>query len=344
MPPRVTADLPGIPARCSRADRSCEEVLAKQPAHTGGHYWLKVEKTDLGTTQVRAAIARAVSIAPELVACAGNRDRQGRCIQWFSVPTEPIEHPGPLRRAGVAGKMRVLELTSSHKPVSADSIERLRWSCTLRHGRAGEGYQRARAIVDRLRLAGVPNYMPRQPGEDGSHAHWGKELLLGRRLPRNIGAGAGHGRCLRAIQDALFDHYVGARVQDGLLAQVLLGDVMRTSAGAEEVVVDVAHAGKRNASWESVVLGPLFGEGMSPAQGEAAAREAETLADAELTVDRVHQLHGGRRPIRVQPAKSMVDLHGDDLVVQCELPVEASITCLLDELLKPEEEPPEEAE
>ena len=96
---RVTEMLPGVMARCRRADRSCEEVLAKQPANTGDYFWLKVQKIDLGTTQVRAAIARSVKIDPELVSCAGQRDRQGRCVQWFSVPAEPIDHPGPLRRA-----------------------------------------------------------------------------------------------------------------------------------------------------------------------------------------------------------------------------------------------------
>ena len=333
---RVTDNLPGVIARCHRADRSCEEVLARQPARTGPYFWLKVEKTGLGTTQVRAAIARAVKIDPELVSCAGNRDRHGRCIQWFSVPEEPLDHPGPLRRAGVAGKMRVLELTQAHKPVTADTIERLRWTCTLRGGRAEDGYQRAKAIMDRLRQVGVPNYLPENPGDDGSQAHWGNELLHGRSLPKAVAANVGAGRCLRAIQGALFDHHLGSRVADGLLDRVLPGDLLRAATGAEELADDVAHAQKRVAAWEAVVLGPLFGQGMAPVTGEAAAREAATLADAGLTLEQVRQLHGARRALRVQPAKALVDLDGSDLMVQCELPVEAAITSLLDELIKPQ--------
>ena len=335
---RVTEDLPGVVARCRRADRSCEEVLARQPAHTGDFYWLKVEKNDLGTTQVRAAIARAVKIDPELVACAGQRDRHGRCIQWFSVPEGPVEHPGPLRRAGVAGKMRVLELTQSHKPVSADTIDRLRWTCTLRGGRADEGYVRAKGIMDRLRLVGVPNYLPVNASDDGSQAHWGRQLLAGVRLPKSVAANVGAGRCLRALQEALFDHHLASRVSDGLLDRVLLGDRMRLGSGAEEVVSDVAHAQKRIASWESVVLGPMFGAGMSATTGPAGEREEATLADAGITSAQAQQLHGGRRPLRVQPAKALVDVSGDDLLVECELPVEASITALLEEILKPKAE------
>lgn len=340
MRARVTEHLPGVKARCGRADRSCEEVLAKQPANTGDYFWLKVEKNGLGTTQVRAAIARAVKIDPELVSCAGNRDRQGRCIQWFSVPEAPLEHPGPLRRAGVAGKMRVLELTQSHKPVTADTVERLRWRCTLRGGRAEDGYQRAKAIMDRLRHVGLPNYLPENPGDDGTQAHWGNELLRGGRLPRSVAANVGAGRCLRAIQSALFDHHLGSRVADGLLDRVLPGDLLRSGTGVDEVVGAVEHAQKRITTWEAVVLGPLFGAGMSPAAGEAAERETATLLDAGLTHEQVQQLHGGRRALRIQPAKALVDLAGDDLVVHCELPEEAAITTLLDELIKPLQQDP----
>lgn len=336
MRPRVTDLLPGVNARCRRLDRSCEEVLARQPARTGPYFWLKVEKTDLGTTQVRNAIARSVKVDPELIGCAGQRDRHGRCVQWFSVPEEPLEHPGPLRRAGVAGKMRVLELTQSHKPVTPDTIERLRWRCTLRGGRREDGYQKAKAIMDRLRQVGVPNYLPPNPGDDGSQAHWGNELLRGAQLPRSVAANVGAGRCLRAIQSALFDHHLSSRVADGLLDRVLLGDRLRLGNGSEEIVTDVAHAAKRIAAWEAVVLGPLFGAGMSPVAEEAAARELQTLVDAGLSEKQVQSLHGGRRALRVQPAKSLVDLSGEDLVIECELPEEASITVLLDEIIKPQ--------
>ena len=336
MRARITENLPGVIAECRRADRFCEEVLAKQPANTGGYFWLKVEKTGLGTTQVRSAIARAVKIDVELVSCAGNRDRHGRCIQWFSVPEAPLDHPGPLRRAGVAGKMRVLELTQSHKPVTTETIERLRWRCVLRGGRAQDGYQRAKAIMDRLRHVGLPNYLPENSGDDGTQAHWGNELLRGVRLSKSVAANVGAGRCLRAIQSALFDHHLGSRVADGLLDRVLPGDLMRSVTGAEEVVSAVEHAQKRVTTWEAVVLGPLFGTGMSPVTGEAAERESATLLDAGLSPAQVQQLHGGRRALRVQPAKALIDFDGDDLVVNCELPEEAAITSLLDELIKPQ--------
>jgi tRNA pseudouridine13 synthase len=296
---------------------------------------LKVEKNDLSTGQVRSAIARSVAADESLVGCAGNRDRQGRCVQWFSIPVSVVDHPGPLRRAGVAGKMRVLEMTSSHKPVVAETVSRLQWTCTLRKGRANDGYQRAKLIVDRLRQVGIPNYVPLHPNDDGTDARWGSDLLKGKRLPKGIIERLGRGRCLRAIQEALFNHYLGVRVSDGLLHQAINGDVIRDLKGIDSVVNDVAHTNKRLASWEAVVCGPMFGNGMLAAASDAAARELATLDDAEIAADQVALLHGERRPIRVQPAKSLVDVQGEDLVVSCELPCETAITMLLDEMLKP---------
>ncbi len=75
---------------------------------------------------------------------------------------------------------------------------------------------------------------------------------------------------------------------------------------------------------------------MMPAAGESYVREQATLADAELTDEHIHILHGDRRPIRVQPVKTLVDVKNDDLIICCELPRETAITVLLDELLKPE--------
>lgn len=339
MLPCATADLPGCEARCTAKGRAAEEVLAKKPAGTGPFYWLKVEKDGLSTQQTRAAIARSVNIATDLVGFAGNRDRQGICVQWFSVPSEPVDHPGPLRRAGTQGKMKVLELTSSHKPVSAEVVERLRWKLVLSGAMAADGYRRARMVMDRLRQVGCPNYVPAARfGDDGSFAKWGRMLLAGKRLPGAVkAAGVDESRCLRSFQEQLFNRYLAARVTDGLLATCIVGDVLRVAQGGDQVVEDPIHAQKRMASFEAVPLGPLFGAGMFPAGAEAAVREAAVLASSGLEPAALTHLRGDRRAIRAQPAKVSVDIEGGDVVVGCELPVDTYVTVLLDELLKPEQ-------
>jgi tRNA pseudouridine13 synthase len=334
---RMSEQMGGVVARCGRQDRVCEEVLLRQPAQTGDFYWLQVEKRDISTGQVRSAIARSVKADDKLVGCAGNRDRYGRCIQWFSIPAEVVDHPGPLKRAGVAGKMSVLKVTSSHKPVSEDTVARLKWTCTLRDPTGSDSYGQAKAIMDCLRLRGLPNYHPAHPNDDGSHARWGHDILQGKRLPKGIFEQIGRGRCLRAVQEALFNFYVSARISDKLCDVAIPGDILLDSQGVSSIVSDVAHAQKRIACWESLIMGPMFGAGMKKAGDDAAARELATLTAAELSEDNIQPLHGARRAIRVQPTKVVVDLAGKDIVVTCELPSETAVAVLLDELLKPAE-------
>ncbi len=336
MLPLVTSDLPGTGGVVDAGDRSCEEVLAKKPADTGEHLWLKVSKKDLGTQQARAAVARAAAVSVDLISCAGSRDRVGISVQWFSVPAALVENPGALRRAGTQGKMRVLELTASHKPVTEETVARLRWRVRVRGGNLDGGYHRAKAVVDRLRRGGVPNFVPLSRfGKEGSFVKWGRMLVQGRRLPGQVMAtGVDEGRCLRAFQESLFDRYLAKRVEDGALGTCLEGELVANRLGEVSPVAFRDHVQKRMDSWEVVPLGPLYGSGMPPCASEAAERERAVLVDAGAADAEIAKLRGARRAIRVQPTSVLVDLDGDDVLITCELPTDAYITVLLDEVVK----------
>ncbi|MBA2479359.1 MAG: tRNA pseudouridine(13) synthase TruD [Planctomycetes bacterium] len=337
MLPFVTNDLPGTGGVSHTSDRVCEEVLAKQPAATGDHLWLKVSKSGLGTQQARAAIARAGAVSIDFIECGGNRDRHGRSVQWFSVPANLVENPGALRRAGTQGKMSVLELTASHKPVTPAHISRLHWKVRIRGANRDGGYHRAKAILDHLRRGGLPNFVPLSCfGREASFVKWGRMLLQGRRLPAQVAStGVDEHRCLRSVQESLFDRYLSSRVEDGKLATCLEGDVVENRQGEVSVVAFREHVQKRMDSWEVAPLGPLFGSGMEPAAGEAAMREEATIAAADLPTAALGRLHGSRRAARVQPTKVILDLDGEDLILTCELPTDTYITVLLDEIMKP---------
>lgn len=331
---RCSEHLPGTGGRLVEA--AAEEVLIKKPADTGEHMWVKVQKdSGLGTNQVRQALARSVQVSPDLVSDAGNRDRAVRFIQWFSLPLEPIENPGPIKRAGAHNKMRVLEVTHSHKPFTAANVDRVKWKVRIAGGNLDGGYQKGKAILDHLRVHGVPNYVPlARLGPDGQWAKWGKLLLRGERLPTAVtrSGEVTQGSCLKAVQDWLFNHWVSARMADGLLGHTVDGDLIRTRQGLEELVADPTHADKRVEAWEATVLGPLFGAGMRAVAGEAAVREATVLSEAEI--GSTAKLQGDRRALRFQPQKSLLDLDGTDLVLSCELPVDASVHGLVDEIIK----------
>ena len=336
MLPLATSLLPGTQGNVSPSHQYCEEVLAKQPAATGGHIWIRISKEGLSTQQARAAIARAAVVDVATVGFAGRRDRVGRCIQWFSVEAEKVDNPGALRRAGTQGKMKVLDITASHKPVSEATVSRLRYQVRIKGGNRDGGYRKARQVLDALRRGGLPNYVPlSRLGTDQVFARWGRMLCQGRPLPRQVRAsGVEPGRCLRAWQEQLFDRYLAARVADGLLGQCLLGELVVNRAEEISQVADARHGQKRMDSWEVIPLGPLYGEGMLAAAGAAGAREAQVLAEHGMQPVHVQRLRGGRRAARVQPSGVLVDIHGDDLNLSCDLPVDTHLSCLIDEVLK----------
>jgi tRNA pseudouridine13 synthase len=338
MLPFATREQPGTGGEPDDNDRLCEEVLSKQPAQTGDYLWVKVAKTDVSSQQCRAALARATGVALDLVEMGGNRDRRGRCIQWFSIPAELVEHPASLRNAGYQGLVKVIEVTASHKPIGPASIARLRWRVRLRKAAAKDGYRLAMAVLDRLRTVGCPNYIGvSRLGKEGVYVKWGKMLLHGQRLPDVVREkGVNHGQCLFAYQASLFNRYLATRIERNALATVLSGDVVMTGQGRTERADDAEGYHKRLESWEVVQLGPLFGAEMPAAAGEALALEEAVLSDAAVTPEQALRLHGGRRAIRFQPAKPQCDIEKGDLIISCECPIDSYIAVVLEEIAKPE--------
>lgn len=327
--PFASAALPGCHGR--PGERACEEVLLRQPIGDGPHWWVQVHRTDLSTGQARAAVARAAAVPEDLVSCAGSRDRRGRCQQWFSVPVEPVDNPGGLRNAGAQGRLKVLQVQRHHRAVDASSVVRLRWSLRLEGANRDGGYGRARAILDLLRRCGVPNWCLTRRG-DGDMAKWGRMLAEGRRLPAGVAHAVERGRALRTWQEELFNRWLAARVEDGLLATCLAGEVLRGADGAAAVCADAAHGQRRLDSWEALPLGPLYGEGMPPAAGDAAVREAAVVDGLDPAA--LARLRGGRRAARAQPVSLRVDPAGDDLTLRLELPPDTALDSLLREILR----------
>ena len=337
MATHVTHHLPGTGGRLAGAD--CEEVPRSLPGGGKGHVWVRTAKVDLSTQQCRAAIARAVGIEAERVATAGNRDRRGRCVQWFSIPEDLVEHPQSLRNAGYQSKVKVLDVATHVKAIDTVGVERLRWKARLAGGAAEDGYRRARAILDHLRQVGCPNYVHAgQLGDDAQFARWGRMLLEGKRLPPAVlKTGVTPGRCLYAAQFGLFNRWLAKRVEDGLLGRCLPGDALLTVRGERAIADgDLEHWQKRMESWEVASMGPLYGDGMSAAAGQALAREEAILTEAGLDQRAVKRLTGDRRASRIQPGKALVDIDGKDLLVSCELPVDAYLAVVMEEIAKPE--------
>jgi tRNA pseudouridine13 synthase len=153
------------------------------------------------------------------------------------------------------------------------------------HPAAGE---RLNPLLERLQEYGLPNYYgPQRFGRDGETVLLGLALLKGQPPPAPL-AGRRPNPFLRrlalsAAQSALFNHYLGRRLADGLLRRVLPGDVMaKWPQGGMFVAEDLPREQARFEARETVHTGPIFGRKTFPAAGEAAPREAAVLAAAGL--------------------------------------------------------------
>jgi hypothetical protein len=125
-------------------------------------------------------------------------------------------------------------------------------------------------------------------------------------------------------------------MDDGLFAGAVAGDRILTGTGDEALVSDAAHASRRCESWEATVLGPLFGQGCQVVHDQAAQRELAMLSALALDPAHLHRLHGARRTLRFRPGHPILDIDGQDLTLTVELPCDAHVQVLLDELIKPE--------
>lgn len=329
----ASADLPGTGGTCAPHQRRCTEMLRDKPGGEG-HWWLQVACDRLPNAQVRAAIARAAHCPVEDVSDAGSRDRHAPCLRWLSVPDGPVEHPNQLKLAGAYGKMKVMQVQPANRPVSPDDIVRLKWEIFIHEPPAG-AYDRARAVMDRLRRGGLPNYFdPHGFGRAGELARWGLMLLSGARLPEAARRADAH-RLRRAAQEWLFNRWLADRVAAGLLGRCVLGDHIAGADGRIRTVEDAELWQRRLDSFGAQVFGPLFGQGCPPASAAAAAAEASVLAGENLVADALGGLRGGLRPARVQPQAVMVDVERSGAVtVRLELPPETRIGVLLAEVVK----------
>lgn len=341
-PPLLTADLPGIGGRIKHApeDFEVEEIPAYAPSGAGDFLYLWIEKRDLGAEFFLRQIARRLDIRVGDVGVAGMKDRRAVTRQMVSVPASAGERLETLNGDGI----RVLAVHRHGNKLRTGHLHGNRFRILVRDAVAVE---RLEPIVQRLREQGVPNYYgPQRFGRDGET--WGCGMALLRREAPPTSA-TGHRPNLKnpflrklalsAAQSGLFNDYLACRLHDGLIRRVLAGDVMaKWPFGGMFVVADRDREQERFDARETVHAGPIFGRKTFPAAGEAAEREAQTLADAGLTKQDFAEfgklLQGTRRHnlIYVEDLAFAADAAG--VLLTFTLPAGSYATVLLRELTK----------
>jgi tRNA pseudouridine13 synthase len=340
-----TSDLPGTGGlvKAVPEDFVVEELPAYAPSGDGPHTLLFIEKRALTTEQAVQRIAAALGVRRPDVGVAGQKDRQAMTRQWISVPAVDPERALALRLDGIS----ILSAARHANKLRTGHLHGNRFTLTLRG--TTDGLARARAVLDRLCAAGMPNFFGAQRfGARGDNAARGRALLhastgAGTRPPRL--AAAERRLLISAYQSELFNRYLERRMRDALLTTALDGDILKKSDSGGLFAVaagELADAQARLTAHAVVVTGPLFGHKMMapPPKSAAAAREAELLAEEGLDAAAFAVLgklaEGTRRPLTVPIAGAEV-VPGDTpdaIVLRFALPPGAYATILLAEVTK----------
>jgi tRNA pseudouridine13 synthase len=338
-PPLVTADLPGVGGRIKTLpeDFEVEEIPAYQPCGQGDHLYLWIEKRGMGAEYFVRQIARRLDIPLAEIGTAGLKDRHALTRQMVSVPGSAEPHLNKLDGDGI----RLLNVSRHGNKLKSGHLHGNRFRILLRDVSA-DAAERLPNLVDRLRRLGWANYYgPQRFGRDGETVKLGLALLApaeGSEPPR-VRNPFLRKLALSAAQSAVFNHYLGSRVKDGLLRTVLAGDVMaKWPFGGMFVAEDVAREQARLDARETVPAGPIFGRKTFPASGEAFAREAAALAVSGITPPALRKfgklLSGTRRHNLIYADDLAAAVLPEGVQLTFTLPAGSYATILLQEFTK----------
>ena len=316
-----------------------EEIPAYEPSGTGEHLFLWIEKRGISSEQLTHHIARQLDISNHDVGVAGLKDRWAVARQYVSVPAKVQE-----RVPGIENEqVRVLHAACHRNKLRSGHLRGNRFDLLVRDA-AEDALQRATEIGQRIVEAGFPNYFgPQRFGRDGDTLTTGLALLTGKTSPRQIPRSRRKfllRLSLSAAQSYLFNCWVGERISDGLLHEVLQGDVMQVvSTGGPFLVENLPEEQRRFDTGETAVTGPIFGPKMKSAVNTPGAREQEIVKQHGLTGEDFRRFprltSGTRRPSLIRPTELSIEPDPDGLRFRFILPRGVYATSLLREFMLP---------
>jgi len=333
-PPGLTAEFAGVGGRIKQRpeDFEVEEIPAYEPAGSGEHLFLWIEKCGMGAEFFLRQVARRLDIPTGEVGMAGLKDRHAVTRQYVSVPASVEAGLDRLDGDGI----RLLRTARHGNKLRSGHLRGNRFRILVRAANPGES-RSLEAILERIRAHGLLNYYGLQRfGKDGETAELGLSLLKGESKVRNAFL---RKLALSATQSLLFNAYLAGRLTDGLLRRVLAGDVMaKWPAGGMFTAEDVAVEQDRFDRRETVHAGPMFGRKTFPARHVAAEREASLLADAGFTSSTFNGfgklLPGTRRHNLVYIDDLAAVWEPEGLQLSFTLPAGSYATVLLREIMK----------
>jgi tRNA pseudouridine13 synthase len=330
--PAVTTDLPGTGGRirAQLADFQVTELPSYTPSGTGEHTYVWLEKHGHTTKHVIDEIAHQMGLRFQDIGVAGLKDRHAITRQWISFPRKFESRLTGFALDGV----KVLETGWHTNKLGVGHLRGNRFRLRVRDA-VPDALHHAHAILERLRVMGVPNYFgPQRFGNTGSNAARGLELVRDGRMrgPESIPLKR---FLIGSLQSVLFNHYVRLRLERGLFDAFLRGDIAKKhDTGGMFTVSDAEHESPRAKALEVSATGPLYGKKVMPAQHESRLLEDEVLALFGLTWQDFKDRKGSRRITRIRLEDVTLEPANDGFWMAFDLPKGSFATVVLREVMK----------
>lgn len=257
------------------ADFCVDEELGFELSGAGDHLCLQIRKTGVATPQVVRLIEKAAGVREVDIGYAGLKDKQGVCVQWFSIhlPGKQTAEKGDPEIAGPG--IEVLQRVRNSKKIRRGSHRGNRFRICLRGLQSSAPGVRATltARLEMIAERGVPNYFGEQRfGNENNNVAMALQMFAG-----ELKAARGFKRSmlLSAARSQFFNAVLSRRVAEQTWDRYLPGDVINLQ-GSDSVFVP--------AQWDDVLqdrlqqfdvhpTGPLWGKGELRSSGDAVALE-----------------------------------------------------------------------
>jgi tRNA pseudouridine13 synthase len=284
-----------------------EELPAYEPSGEGSHIFLRLRKRDRTTDDVVRAIARALEVDPREIGVAGLKDKVAVATQWISVPARDARDDERVRGLEL-DSVEILEAKRHGNKLRTGHLRGNRFSIVVR-GVAAADVAPATSALERVAREGVPNAFGAQRfGVRGDTAEEARAWLTGKaRAPRDARVRRFH---FSALQSAIFNAVLAARVEDGSWTTPLDGDLLKKEdTGGIFLCADVQLDRERAARGEVCPTGPMVGDRMRQPERDALALEQRIVTPLIEGIDlkRARALgEGTRRNLRLRVTEMSV--------------------------------------
>ncbi len=295
--------LPRGRIKTSPEDFVVEEIAAYEPSGEGTHLFLRFEKRNLTTDAAVRIITKALGIEMRDVGIAGMKDKVAVTTQWVSVPAPPkAQNLEERAKALTLDNIKVLDAKRHTNKLKTGHLKGNRFDIVVRDV-APDAVAGIVSAMERFGKEGVPNAFGVQRfGKEGDNAQRARAWLTGKeRAPGDPRLRRFH---FSALQSAVFNAVLDARIADGTWNKAVLGDLLKKEdTGGIFVCTDVQADVERADRGEICPTGPIVGARMRSAEGAVKELEERLAAPFLEGVDleRARSLgEGTRRALRLR--------------------------------------------